>query len=101
MKYKDPIIQQWPGVCMICAMKGDRSLKEIEVHHVLFGSGRRKISTKYGLVCNLCRKHHREGPEAVHNSRTNREMLCRIYQEEFEKRYGHELWMKEIGRNYL
>ena len=100
MRYTEPIIKQHPGVCMICEIQGDRSLKQIEVHHVLFGFGKRKISTKYGLVCNLCRKHHREGPEAVHNCRSNRELLCMIFQEEFEKTHSHEEWMQIAGKNY-
>lgn len=47
-----------------------------------------------------CRKHHREGPEAVHNCRSNRELLCMIFQEEFEKTHSHEEWMQIAGKNY-
>jgi hypothetical protein len=71
----------------------------IEKHHV-FGAANRKISEKYGMVEDLCPTCHR-GDRGIH---FNKEMAIRYkmkHQTLFEDRYGHEMWMKLIGRNYL
>lgn len=100
-RYKEPLIKQMEGICMLCAREGKWNIQHTEVHHVLFGTANRKMSTKYGLVCNLCVDHHRVGPAAVHNNRENREWLCRVYQTEFEKTHSREEWMQIAGKNYL
>jgi hypothetical protein len=71
----------------------------IEKHHVFPGPNR-KISEKYGMVEDLCAECHR-GPAGIH---FNKEMAIRYkmkHQILFEDRYGHEAWMKMVGRNYL
>jgi len=71
----------------------------IEKHHV-FGGANRKISEKYGMVEDFCPSCHR-GNRGIH---FNKEMAIRYKQKHqmlFEDRYGHEMWMKLIGKNYL
>ena len=61
----------------------------------------REKSEAEGLKVNLCLKHHREGPEAVHNNQAIRIELCRIAQEEYEKTHTHSEWMGTFKKNYL
>jgi lysyl-tRNA synthetase class I len=71
----------------------------IEKHHV-FNGPNRKISEKYGMVEDLCPECHR-GAAGIH---FNKEMAIRYKQKHqilFEDRYGHEMFMRLIGRNYL
>lgn len=49
----------------------------------------------------LCPEHHREGQQAVHNSREIRELLCRLAQEEYEQTHTRDEWMQISGKNYL
>lgn len=49
------------GVCFLC---GDQC--PTEKHHVYEGSGRRKLSEKYGLWVWLCHNCHNEPPNGVH-----------------------------------
>lgn len=41
------------GECRLCHRFG-----EMEVHHMLHGSGRRKLADKDGITCLLCRSCH-------------------------------------------
>ena len=71
----------------------------IERHHVFPGPNR-KISEKYGMVEDLCPDCHR-GDNGIH---FNKEMMLRYKQKHqrlFEEKYGHEMFMQLIGRNYL
>lgn len=94
--------------CYLCAgLHGDFSEKpELEEHHV-FGGPNRKWSEKYGLKVYLCKKHHTGditgSREAVHNNPSTyyADILKYKAQEEFEKKYGHELFVKTFGKNYL
>lgn len=79
----------------------DSSKKYTEEHHIMFGSGQRELSEADGLKVDLCRNHHKEGPEAVHNNREMRELLCRIAQKEYEQTHTREEWMARYKKNYL
>ena len=37
------VINTKAGVCFLCAMEGDHSIKPTERHHVLYGNGLREI----------------------------------------------------------
>lgn len=77
--HKKSILKSRKGVCYLCSiLYGDSSKQYTEEHHIMFGSGQRELSEADGLKVNLCRDHHKEGPEAVHNNREMRELLCRI-----------------------
>lgn len=101
-KHKNSILRTERGTCYLCArLHNDYRNKYTEEHHVLFGSGLRKKSEEEGLKVNLCLKHHREGPEAVHNNQAIREELCRIVQNEYEKTHTRSEWMEISKKNYL
>lgn len=95
------VINTKAGVCFLCAMEGDHSIKPTERHHVLYGNGLREISEAQGWVVDLCREHHRTAPYAVHNCRATREKLCRIIQLKFEETHTRAEWMELAGKNYL
>lgn len=89
--------------CFLCRLLDNNYSECIirEEHHVMFGNPWKKKSEHYGLKVYLCIPHHRTGKAAVHiNAQVNRQ-LREIAQKEFEKRYPHELWMKEFDRNYI
>lgn len=75
----------------------------LEEHHVIFGTGNRRLSEKYGLKVYLCVPHHRgygAQYQSAHFSRESRELLCREAQRAFEEKYSHEEWMRVFGRCY-
>lgn len=84
--HKKSILKSRKGVCYLCLiLYDDPSKKYTEEHHIMFGSGQRELSEADGLKVDLCLNHHKEGPEAVHNNREMRELLCRIAQTEYEQ----------------
>lgn len=93
---RTPSILQTDRHCWVCG-----KLTELEEHHVFFGP-KRQLSEKYGLKVYLCPEHHRYQPSGVHGG--NRELdlrLKRFAQKRFEDRFGHELFMKVFGRNWI
>jgi hypothetical protein len=70
-----------------------------DFHHIMNGAYRKK-SEKYGCWVWLCRSQHRW----LHDTREGKQaeralkMECQIA---FEHKYGHDLWMKEFGHNYV
>lgn len=90
------------GYCYLCAaLHNDYTYKLTQEHHVMFGSGQRELSEKYGLTVQLCMEHHKEGPEAAHNNQAIRELLCRDAQEAFMMEYPELEWMEIFKKNYL
>ena len=90
------------GSCYLCRILHNIDMEQIrEEHHIMFGGQHRKKSEHYGLKVYLCIPHHRTGKEAVHLNKETNELLKEIAQIAFEKKYNHELWMKEFGRNYI
>ena len=86
-------------LCMI--LENDyRIHSELEEHHVLFGDVH-VLSDWYGLRVNLCLRHHRIGPAAVHNNQENAEFLMRLAQEKFRENFPELDWMEIVGKNYL
>lgn len=77
--------------CYICGCT-----QGLEVHHMLHGI-RRKKADKYNLVCYLCRDCHK----ALHDRGLHDLELEQEAQRKFEAQYGHELFMREFGKNYL
>ena len=96
-KYPPSIITDDFRMCHFCGSPYD-----VEVHHCLYGTGERKLSTKYGLVMPLCAFHHRDYKGGVHglNKILDRQ-IKQLAQKRFEAKYGHEQWMKVFGRNYI
>lgn len=90
------------GYCYLCAaLHNDYTYKPTQEHHVVFGSGQRELSEEYGLTVQLCIEHHKDGPEAAHNNKVIRELLCRDAQEAFMEEYQNLDWMKIFKKNYL
>lgn len=88
--------------CFLCMLlNGDYSTKDTEEHHVIYGSGRRKISEEYGLRVRLCPEHHRTEEEGAHNNSENAVLMKQIAQRRFMEEYPDEDWMQVVGKNYL
>lgn len=100
--HKKSILKTQKGICFLCALLyDDYSPQYTEDHHILFGSGQRELSEADGLKVYLCRAHHKDGPEAVHNNRETRELLCRMAQKEYEQTHTREEWEARYKKNYL
>lgn len=81
-------------VCHVCGMRA------VHTHHIYFGSGNRKLSTKYGMTVPLCYEHH-EGDSGVHFNRELDLKLKREGQEWFNANYPELDFMEIFGRNYI
>lgn len=72
-----------------------------EIHHVIYGTGNRKLSDKYGLVVGLCYNHHR-GNQGVHGGNRELDMeLKKMAQRRFDEIYPQGDFLALFGRNYL
>ena len=87
------ILQSEKG-CWVCRRKNN-----LASHHVFFGTANRKKSEKYGLKVWLCYNCH-TGQNGVHFNPSLDKRLKMMAQEVFEKRYGHEKFMEEFGKNW-
>lgn len=94
--------------CYICRLLADKQgyygelpSTGLHKHHIMFGIANRKKSEHFGLWVYLCVPHHEYGPDAVHANRDVRILLCQIGQQAFERKYSHECYMQEFGRNWL
>ena len=79
-----------PDHCFLCGRWNPE-----HVHHCLHGS-RRKAADKYGLTVHICTTCHME----LHDHGDHDRDLEETAQEAFEKRYGHDEWMRIFGKNY-
>ena len=88
--------------CYLCMLleKDYRVHAYTEEHHVLYGS-RKWISDKYGLRVNLCRRHHRQDKEALHDNGEYSLLLKQKAQQAFIEEYPDLDWMEIVGKNYL
>ncbi len=84
------------GKCYICG----RYLP-LELHHV-YGASRRKTSTKYKAVVNLCHECHNEPPLGVHHNKDIRLALQSQFQEKLMKdnNWSAEDFIRIFGKNY-
>lgn len=97
------IMHEKDGTCYLCRCLDSNNYyhRDIQEHHVFFGTANRKLSEKYGLKVYLCIYHHTGGPEAVHQNARNAEILKRDAQQIFEKTHTREEFMEIFGRNWL
>lgn len=70
---------------------------ELDLHHIMHGSANRRWSTRFGLLCWMCRDCH----TLVHIDALENKRLQRIAQQAFEKKYSRAEWMKIFRKNYL
>lgn len=89
MKTRSIISNDTDDQCFICGRRPDH------IHHMLHGS-RRAAADKYGLTCHLCHECH----TALHDRGVMDRELQALAQIAFEKRYGHEEFMRIFGKNY-
>lgn len=82
--------------CYICG-----TTHNLHTHEIFFGSADRKKSIKYGLYVRLCGYHHNQSNEGVHYNKKLNYFFKRLGQIKFEKKYGHDEFMKVFGKNYL
>lgn len=98
------IIQKNKDYCFLCSiLYGDNSFKpDTEEHHIFPGNPNRKLSERYGLKVYLCIRHHRTGPDAVHNkpNQGNDLILKRIGQQAFKRHYPFKDFRQIFGKNY-
>jgi len=83
--------------CLVCG-----SPINIHKHHIYEGTGRRKISEKWGCWCYLCARHHNMSNEGVHFNKTLDLKLKQQCQKAWEYQYGsREEFIESFGKNYL
>lgn len=89
------LILQKDKECFIC-----HTPYGLHHHEIFFGRNRQK-SINWGCQVWLCGLHHNLGNYSPHQNHDVDMMLKRFGQEEFEKVYGHELFMEVFKKNYL
>ena len=83
--------------CVVCGRQDN-----LHRHHIYGGTGRRKISEKYGCWCYLCPEHHNMSDVGVHFNRELDKKLKTACQIAWESRYGDRAeFIKKFGRSYL
>ena len=88
--------------CYLCRYLYDfENTRNLEDHHIFFGTANRRLSEKYGLKVWLCQFHHNVGELSVHNNRKNDLILKEIAQREFERTYPEKKFINIFGRDYL
>lgn len=86
---KSVFVDNFDG-CIECGKSKD--ITRIDKHEI-FGGSRRQISIKWDMVIPLCRTCHNT-PEIVRKWQI-------IGQQEFVKKYGYDLFMKEFKLDYI
>lgn len=81
--------------CFLCGCRRD-----LELHHIMHGTANRRLATRYGLTCLLCRSHH-TGKFGVHSDAELNTKLEKLAQKAFEKTHTRQEWMDIFGKNYL
>lgn len=103
-RHKKSIMQpKYDRRCYLCMLLDNdfREKSYLEEHHVMFGNDH-AFAEAEGLKVNLCEKHHRIGPAAVHNNQKNAEILKAKAQEAFEREHSREEWtLNGLRKNYL
>lgn len=97
------ILQKKDGTCYLCKelCGSGRIYRQVEEHHIFFGSGQRWKSEEDGLKVYLCAEHHRTGPEAVHRNAAICRRVQAAGQRAYEETHSREAFMERYGRNYI
>lgn len=82
--------------CYVC-----KTPFNIHIHHVYGGTGRRKLSDKYGCIVPLCAYHHNMSNEGVHFNRALDLKIKRDIQKRFVEVYPNLDFIKVFGKSYL
>lgn len=95
-------LMQFDKECFLCRLLLDaENRRELEEHHVFFGTANRQLSEKHGMKVWLCRYHHTGSNVAVHNCRENDLRLKKIGQRIFENDHSRNEFIEIFGRSYL
>lgn len=82
--------------CLVCGNQIN-----LHRHHIYEGTGRRKLSEKWGCWCFLCHRHHNMSNEGVHFNKTLDLKLKKLGQKAFEWNHSREEFIKTFGKSYL
>ena len=82
--------------CVICGKK------PVNKHEIFFGTGKRQLSIKYGLVIPLCtsRHHDQTNCRGIHFEPDLCHYWQKIGQTKFEEHYPDLDFLKIFGKNY-
>lgn len=98
------IIPQEENTCYLCDLFREYHSNVLHEHHIFYGS-RHKKAEEMGLKLNLCLYHHtgdiNGNAEAVHFNKEYDLMLKKIAQAIYESKYGHDQFVKEMGKSWL
>lgn len=75
--------------------------RNLEMHHIFFGTANRKISEANGFKVWLCNHCHTGGRCSVHQCSEVDRLLKQKCQLVYEYNHSHDEFMTLIGRNYL
>lgn len=84
--------------CYLCKKRGIEN-RGNEVHHMIFGTAKRKLADEDGLTVHLCSLHHR----MLHDAGNYKRELQELAQETWMNHYGRtkEDFIKRYGISYL
>lgn len=68
-----------------------------DIHHCIFGRGRRKIAEREGFIVGLTHEEHMR----VHENREAQLHFIKLCQAKYEETHSRQEFIKLIGRNYL
>ena len=84
--------------CLIC-----KDTKNLHIHEVFYGTGKRQISIKEGLCVTLCPFHHNASNHGVHLNKTLDLKIKKWAQKKWQEhnKKTTEDFIKLMGKNYL
>lgn len=83
------------AVCVVCGSP------YVQRHHIIMGTGNRRISDKHGYIIPLCMEHH-TGGNGIHRNRGMALYWMQLAQEHYEQHKGTRTdFIREFGRSYL
>ena len=98
MKKTRSIVTEIDSICFFCGRPAECE------HHLLFGSGSRKLAEEDGLKVPSCHRCHNmgSGTESLHNNVMAEKLSKMLGQAVYEARIGsRESFQARYGRSYL
>lgn len=98
MKKTRSIVTEIDSICFFCGRPAECE------HHLLFGSGSRKLAEEDGLKVPSCHRCHNmgSGTESLHNNVMAEKLSKMLGQAVYEDRIGsRESFQARYGRSYL
>lgn len=81
--------------CFICG-----TTRNINLHHIFFGTSNRKQSDKYGMWVYLCVEHH-TGRNGVHFNKNLDLEIKQMAQKKFEETHTRDEFRAIFGKSWL